>query len=598
VDMGDHDTTEKPKVVFSLRLKIILALVLVGIAVSGLLSVFLYRVLDQGLLGQMQARVLDLAQLGARLVDVDSLQRIVRTVTLDPPADQVQAMEGSADFLLVAQELNQVRATEKRLVHYIYLFVRTPNPNTALYVVDADAITPAQGGTSDAPTSDASHFGSVFDISAFPVARRALAESVPLVEPGWSYDPDFHVNSLTGYVPVLGQDGRPIAVLGIDLVDTDARLILSNVTQVALYATVAAIVLSALCAILVGSLFTRGILSLERIMRSFDRDHLGVRAKIRSRDEVGMLGTTFNTMADTIEKFNASREAVLSAYGRFVPHQLLRLLNKGTILDVKLGDQTQRDMTVLFSDIVSFTSLSESMTPFENFNFLNSYLKRMGPEIRTNKGFIDKYIGDGIMALFPERPDDAIGAAIGMQERLKEYNQHRAKSGYRPISVGIGVHAGKLMLGTVGESERMDGSVISDTVNLCSRLQGLTRMYGNSVITTGPTLKLLREGHGFKCRFIDRVRVRGRRETTVLFEVLDGEPSEQRDLKLSYRADLAHALKLYYSREFGAALEIITRLLKANAKDEVLRIYRKRCDLLVNLGTPDGWMGVEEVSSK
>ncbi len=585
--MDETGRSGRPQVRFSLRLKLILTLVLVGILVSGLLSYLLYRVLDQGLLSQMQDRVLDLGQLGARMINPDALQRIVSKVSREPSDEAVASVESSADFFLVARQINQVRAVEKRLVHFIYLFVPTSDPNTALYVVDADAISIEQGGTAN-DAENASHFGSVFDISDYPVARRAIAEGTPMVEPSWSYDPDFHVTSLTAYVPVLAPDGRRLAELGIDLVNTDAAALLSNATRVSVIATIAAILLTAAAAILVGTFFTRGILSLERVVRRFDREHMDARARIRSRDEVGLLARAFNEMAGTIQSYNASREAILNAYGRFVPHELIRLLNKGTIVDVQLGDQTQREMTVLFSDIIAFTTLSESMTPYENFNFLNSYLRRMGPEIRANKGFIDKYIGDAIMALFPERPDDAMAAAVGMQERLREYNAHRANSGYQPIAVGVGVHVGKVMMGTLGEKERMDGSVISDAVNLCSRVQELTRVYGASIITTGATLKSLREPVRFKCRFIDRVRVRGRRETVVLFEVLDGELQEQRDLKLSYRNELAHALKLYYGKEFEEALEIIRKLIPVNPKDEVLRIYRKRCELLVNLGTPDG----------
>lgn len=100
------------------------------------------------------------------------------------------------------------------------------------------------------------------------------------------------------------------------------------------------------------------------------------------------------------------------AYARFVPREFLRFLEKESIVDVKLGDQVQKEMTVLFSDIRSFTSLSESMSPKENFNFLNSYLKRVGPVIRNHNGFIDKYIGDAIMALFPDSAQDAMNADI------------------------------------------------------------------------------------------------------------------------------------------------------------------------------------------
>jgi two-component system, sensor histidine kinase ChiS len=237
------------------------------------------------------------------------------------------------------------------------------------------------------------------------------------------------------------------------------------------------------------------------------------------------------------------------------------------------------------------------MSPFENFNFLNSFLRRMGPKIRDAGGFIDKYIGDGIMALFPEKPDDALAAAVGMQEAMVEYNIHRGKSGYKPIAIGIGLNAGRLMLGTVGEHERMDGSVISDAVNLCSRLQGLTRVYNSSILTTGQTLKMLAAPTRFRCRFIDRVRVRGKKETILLFEVLDGEPPMQRERKLSYRSEFAQALRLYFGRSFAEALEIIKKLAHENPQDEILRIYRKRCELHVNLGTPQGWEGVEVFDS-
>ncbi len=153
------------------------------------------------------------------------------------------------------------------------------------------------------------------------------------------------------------------------------------------------------------------------------------------------------------------------------------------------------------------------------------------------------------------------------------------------------------MFGTLGEQERMDGSVISDTVNLCSRLQGLTRVYKSAVLTTGRTLKIMQDPTRFRCRFIDRVRVRGRKTPILLFEVLDAEPQQQRERKLSYMSDLARALRLYYGKDFTAAFDIIRELFERNPEDEVLRIYRKRCELLVNLGVPDDWQGVQEVDA-
>jgi class 3 adenylate cyclase/HAMP domain-containing protein len=588
----------KTRLSFGLRVKITLTFLVVGAVVSGVLAWTMYRILNQGLLSQVQTRVLDLAQLGGRLVDADALARLAARLGTDLPEDKVDAVERSADFRSISDSLNAVRGIESKLVHYIYLFAPTSDPKNALYVVDGDVLAlKARLAAGEKVEDEISHFSSSFDLSGFPVPRRVLADGRPLVEERWSYDPDFHVNSISGYAPIRGRHGEVLAVLGIDMVDTDVRLILSNATRIALYVIAGALVLTALSAIFLGTLFTRGIVSLDRVVRTFSAQNLEVRTDVRSRDEVGSLGGSFNTMADTIQKYSVRLENLLNAYGRFVPKELLRLIGKGDIVDVKLGDQSQRNMTVLFSDIIGFTSLSETMTPKENFDFLNSYLGRMGPEIRAHNGFIDKYIGDAIMALFPETADDALTAAVSMHERLKEYNVHRHSSGYAPIDIGVGVHAGQLMFGTLGTHERMDGSVISDTVNLASRLQSLTRMYGSSVLTTGSTLRTVRDRSRFRFRFIDRVRVRGRKEPILIFEVLDADPVEQRERKLSYRAELARALRFYYGKQFTKAYLMIGELFEKNPEDDVLRIYRRRCETLVTLGAPENWEGVQEIDA-
>src|SRR5512142_3048147 len=131
-----------------------------------------------------------------------------------------------------------------------------------------------------------------------------------------------------------------------------------------------------------------------------------------------------------------------TAYSRLVPHQLLHLLEVKSIVDVKLGDQVERKMTIMFSDIRDFTPLSESMTPAENFEFINSYLSQMEPVIGKHRGIIDKYIGDAILALFEHGADDALGGAIAMLERLGYYNAGRERAGYVPIQIGIGLNTG------------------------------------------------------------------------------------------------------------------------------------------------------------
>ncbi|HEU0186671.1 MAG TPA: adenylate/guanylate cyclase domain-containing protein, partial [Gallionellaceae bacterium] len=117
------------------------------------------------------------------------------------------------------------------------------------------------------------------------------------------------------------------------------------------------------------------------------------------------------------------------AYGRLIPHQLLKLLDINSIIDIKLGDQVERKMTIMFADIRNFTPLSESMSPAENFEFINSYLSQMEPVISAHNGIIDKYMGDAIMSLFSQGADDALVAAIAMLAKLEDYNAGRKRAG-------------------------------------------------------------------------------------------------------------------------------------------------------------------------
>jgi GAF domain-containing protein len=156
------------------------------------------------------------------------------------------------------------------------------------------------------------------------------------------------------------------------------------------------------------------------------------------------------------------------SYGRFIPHEFLSFLGRDSILDVQLGDQVLKRMTVLFADIREFTAISERLTPKESFDFLNGYLRRVGPIVRLHNGFIDKYIGDAVMALFPGTGADAVRAALAIQREVAAYNRERGAMDAEPLRIGIGIHTGDLMLGTVGEEERMESTVISDAVNLAT----------------------------------------------------------------------------------------------------------------------------------
>jgi two-component system sensor histidine kinase ChiS len=234
-------------------------------------------------------------------------------------------------------------------------------------------------------------------------------------------------------------------------------------------------------------------------------------------------------------------------------------------------------MTILFSDIRSFTAMSETLTPQENFNFLNSYLSRIGPVIRKNHGFIDKYIGDAIMALFPGEPENAVRAALEMQRELEVYNGHRKNTGYAPIRIGIGLHTGSVMLGILGEEERLEGTVISDAVNLSSRLQALTKTYGAKTIFSESVLAAVRDPRAYRYRRLDRVVVEGRKKPVSIYELFQTDSPEDVRWKQKTRPHFEKAVSLFQAGQLAEAQALFRAILKAHPDDRAASSYQVRC---------------------
>jgi len=281
-----------------------------------------------------------------------------------------------------------------------------------------------------------------------------------------------------------------------------------------------------------------------------DLDH--AIANTDRRDEIGHLARSFASMRDSVRsRINDLRETNL-AIERFVPRAFLAKIGKPNIVSVALGDNKAGHMTIMFSDIRNFTALSETMTPDENFDFINAYLEHVGPVIRAHGGFIDKYIGDAIMALF-ENADDAVRAGLAMLDALDVFNQGRTAQGLAPVAIGTGINTGSLMMGTIGELHRMDGTVISDAVNLAARIESLTKVYHVRMLISQYTYDHLADPGVYAIRPLDVVVVRGKTRPVVLFEVFDRDPPDQREAKLRTREPLLRGVEALLRHDVAAA---------------------------------------------
>ncbi|RTL57765.1 MAG: guanylate cyclase [Rhodocyclaceae bacterium] len=265
-----------------------------------------------------------------------------------------------------------------------------------------------------------------------------------------------------------------------------------------------------------------------------------------------------------------------AAYDRFVPHQFLELMGRPSIVEVQLGDHVEKELTLLFSDIRDFTTLSESILPAENFRFINSYLSTMEPMVARNAGIVDKYIGDGIMALFPGNADDGVKAGVDMLRQLVVYNTGRARAGYVPIRIGIGINTGLVMMGTVGGHNRMDSTVIGDAVNLASRLEGLTKNYGTPLIISEHTFHSLQNKEAYSIRFLDRLRVKGRYQAQSVYEIFDADPEPLWVAKKQTCRLFEEALAYFHMGHPEKARPLLEECLRVAPDDKAARSYLDR----------------------
>ena len=339
------------------------------------------------------------------------------------------------------------------------------------------------------------------------------------------------------------------------------------------------LVIAILTALIVISLLhnLRIIRKATRVVRDIADGDLSARINYRSKDELGEICSQVNEMGQNLETLFREKDETEQFYYKFVPERFRELLGKEKFTDLSLGDAKYSELTVLFCDIRSFSVNSEMMTAKESFAFVNVIYGKMGPIIRENNGFVDKYIGDAVMALF-ENADDAVKCGIELYRAIV-HDPHTAEElKVSDINIGIGVHSGMAMVGIVGESERLSGTVISDTVNLSSRLESLTKQYQTAMLLSKDTLDRLTDPGSLNLRYLGIVQVAGVNEVKAVYEVLDCLSDDKRAERTANKEELHEAIRLFHlGRRIEAALAL-QKLYEAGMNDHVTDMYLEYID--------------------
>lgn len=368
--------------------------------------------------------------------------------------------------------------------------------------------------------------------------------------------------------------------------------------------------ISLLLLIFFSSYLTRPLTHVVRAMKGIISDNdLSSRVQVEYKDEIGELANTFNIMIGELDKaYRQIKEFALQAviaqknehkirniFQKYVPSEVIDnfFANPESAL---VGEN--RVLAVLFSDIRSFTTISEGFMPDELVVALNKYFSMMVDVIMARGGIIDKYIGDAIMAFYGapvHHEDDALQAALSaieMQEALAEFNRGQAAIGRPEFRIGVGINYGVVTVGNIGSEKKMDYTVIGDMVNLASRLESLTKHYHQqNLISTSVYRKVKNKLH---CRLVDKVVVKGKTQGEKIFTAKRSlREDEERGWKLYHEG-----LKAYYIREFPKALELFTAARRFLGEDYLCDLFSERCSAFVSSPPPPEWDGMEIMTEK
>ncbi|MFC0773660.1 adenylate/guanylate cyclase domain-containing protein [Terrimonas alba] len=297
------------------------------------------------------------------------------------------------------------------------------------------------------------------------------------------------------------------------------------------------------------------------------------------------------------EKEEAMRR-IYEVTGKFVPYEFIGSLGHTVITDVKLGDQVEKIVTVLFTDIRDYTALSEKMTPEETFNFVCSYNEYLGPLIRRHNGFINQYLGDAIMALFPGGADDALAAAIEIKKNIRQLNEKINSSTHHPIQIGIGMHTGPLIMGITGDKDRLDATTISDTVNTASRIESLTKYYKAGILLSDATLQQIKSPENFQLRWLGKVQVKGKLEPVGIYECFSGGADVEIIAKEKTLSFFNDGMQYYLNKSFASAIDCFQAILEKYPEDRTAAFFLDSAIKHLQTGVPENWAGVVEMVNK
>ena len=311
-----------------------------------------------------------------------------------------------------------------------------------------------------------------------------------------------------------------------------------------------------------------------------------------------LAGFLSGLLRDNIIRERNKRREVSELFGSYISPEIVN-----DIIEKKIQlNGEEKAATILFSDIKGYTTFSEKMNPQQLFQLLNIYFSGMIDIVIKNHGFVDKFIGDALMAVYgvPVKhgndPLQAINSAIEMQRHLLALNQQNFFPNHQ-LEMAIGINTGLIVAGNIGSRQKMEYTVLGDTVNLASRIETLNRVYGSNILITDSTYHAVKHHDHLLVREVDKVKVKGRKKSCTLYEIFNGCTSDQIRLKSKTMPDFEEGYYQYQQGHWENAKKIYQKVLAHNPEDVLTQFFSNRIDMLIK-NPPELWDGIYEFNQK
>ena len=342
-------------------------------------------------------------------------------------------------------------------------------------------------------------------------------------------------------------------------------------------ALIMAILLAVLIAILLRSLAP--LKHLRESVRAIINGQLGIQTPVRGRDEVAEIGSVFNQMSVSIESKVNELTDLNEGYYKFVPFKMFHLLRKSSVTDVRLGDQTNEEITILSFNAVRFEEIVSTMTGEEMFRMINLIFSNLVPLVNNNGGVVDKFENAGLVAFYTGGNERALNTAISVCQTMELLNAGQGFGPDRQIEMASGLSYGPVMIGIVGHQERLAATTISEHTNLSGYLRKIAPKYGSRILTTASVVSQIKDfDEKYNARFVGFLHISATDTIEKLYDVFDGDREDKKLFKKQTKELFEKGVSLYCQKEFYEARLVFIEVLKQFRQDAAAKEYLYRCD--------------------